>query len=200
MAGNDIRSMSPDISALLRNSRLIAINQDPLGAGGRRVRDNVYVKPLADGSVVVGLFNRGNGSATLSASFAEIGLSGGGFTIVDQWTGAAVGSLSASVPAYGVAVFKVSGGTPIPSSTFSLRGTGSGRCMDVSGPSTAPGAEVILYDCHGAANQQWRFNTDGTIVGVQSGLCLDASGAGTANNTRLIVWTCTGQSNQKWSR
>ncbi|MEU0880241.1 ricin-type beta-trefoil lectin domain protein [Lentzea sp. NPDC005914] len=195
MAGNDIRSMSPDISALLRNSRLIAIDQDPLGAGGRRVRDNVYVKPLADGSVAVGLFNRGNASATLSASTSEIGLSGGGFTIVDQWTGAAVSSLAADVPAHGVAVFKVSGGTPIPSSTFSLRGTGSGRCMDVSGPSTAPGAEVILYDCHGAANQLWTSWPNGEVR-VFGDRCLDA--AGTSPGSKVVSWSCHGAANQQW--
>ncbi|CAM5280957.1 hypothetical protein SCANM63S_04607 [Streptomyces canarius] len=50
MAGNDIRTMSADVSAILRNPRLLAVNQDPLGAGGRRVRDGgtaeVFAKPL----------------------------------------------------------------------------------------------------------------------------------------------------------
>ncbi|MET9872558.1 glycoside hydrolase family 27 protein, partial [Streptomyces sp. NPDC006386] len=63
MAGNDIRTMSADVSAILRNPRLLAVNQDPLGAGGRRVRDDgdteVFAKPMSDGSVAVGLFNRG---------------------------------------------------------------------------------------------------------------------------------------------
>ena len=66
MAGNDIRTMSADISAVLRNPRLVAINQDALGAGGRRVRDDgnteVFAKPLSDGSVAVGLLNRGGGT------------------------------------------------------------------------------------------------------------------------------------------
>lgn len=197
MAGNDIRSMSPEISALLRNPRLIAINQDPLGAGGRRVRDNVYVKPLADGSVAVGLFNRSGASAFLSATPAEVGLSGDGFTVVDQWTGAVSSGLSATVPAHGVAVFRISGGTPIASSTFSLRGTGSGRCADVEGPSTAPGASVIVYDCHRAANQLWTAWPNGELR-VFGDRCLDAYDRGTTPGTRVISWSCNGQPNQQW--
>ncbi|CAM5417749.1 hypothetical protein SGLAM104S_02735 [Streptomyces glaucescens] len=78
MAGNDIRTMSADVSAILRNPRLLAVNQDPLGAGGRRVRDDgateVFAKPLADGSVAVGLFNRGRtGTATVTTTAAQVG-------------------------------------------------------------------------------------------------------------------------------
>ena len=32
---------------------------------------------------------------------------------------------------------------------------------------------VIIWDCNGQANQQWRFNADGTITAVGSGRCLD---------------------------
>lgn len=63
MAGNDIRALSADGVAILRNPRLPAVHQDSLGAGGRRVRDDgsseVFTKPLPDGSVAVGLFTRG---------------------------------------------------------------------------------------------------------------------------------------------
>ncbi|MFJ6677342.1 ricin-type beta-trefoil lectin domain protein [Actinosynnema sp. NPDC091369] len=68
------------MSAILRNPRLPAVNQNSLGAGGRRVRDDgnteVFAKPLSDGSVTVGLFNRGGGTATISATAAQLGLSG----------------------------------------------------------------------------------------------------------------------------
>ena len=113
MAGNDIRTMSTDVSAILRNPRLLAVNQDSLGAGGRRVRDDgnteVFAKPLSDGSVAVGLFNRGGGTATVSTTAAQVGLSGGPFTLTDLWTGgtsSTSGQISASVPAHGVAVLQ----------------------------------------------------------------------------------------------
>jgi alpha-galactosidase len=205
MAGNDIRTMSADISAVLRNPRLIAVNQDRLGAGGRRVRDDgdaeVFAKTLSDGSVAVGLINRGGGTSTISTTAAQIGLTGGSFTLTDLWTGATSGStgqISASVPAHGSAVFRVSGGTPSPATTSRLRGTGSGRCVDVDNAATAAGTAALIWDCHTAANQLWTTWGNGEIR-VFGDKCLDAYNQGTANGTRVIIWSCNGQDNQKWT-
>jgi alpha-galactosidase len=205
MAGNDIRTMSADVSAILRNPRLLAVNQDRLGAGGRRVRDDgateVFAKPLSDGSVAVGLFNRGGGSATVSTTAAQIGLSGTSFTLTDLWTGTTSGSggtISASVPAHGVAVYRVSGGSPLGNATGRIRGTGSGRCVDVDNASTAAGTATLLWDCHTAANQLWTSWSTGEVR-VFGTLCLDADNQGTANGTRVITWPCNGQANQKWT-
>ncbi|MDG5805791.1 lectin [Streptomyces ossamyceticus] len=205
MAGNDIRSMSSDVSAILRNPRLLAVNQDSLGAGGRRVRDDgdteVFAKPLSDGSVAVGLFNRGGSTATVTTNAAQVGLTGGSFTLTDLWTGGTAGTsgqVSASVPAHGVAVFKMSGGSPLASTTARLRGTGSGRCLDVEGGSTAAGTATLIWDCHTAANQLWTTWAGGEIR-VFGDKCLDASNQGTANGTRVVIWPCNGQNNQKWT-
>jgi alpha-galactosidase len=205
LAGNDIRTMSADVSAILRNSRLLAVNQDRLGAGGRRVRDDgnteVFAKALSDGSVAVGLFNRGGGTATITTTAAQIGLSGGSFTLTDLWTGATSstgGQISASVPAHGVTAFRVSGGTPVASTTSRLRGTGSGRCLDVNNASTAPGATTLIWDCQTAANQLWTTWAGGEIR-VFGDKCLDAENQGTTNGTRVISWPCNGQSNQQWT-
>ena len=205
MAGNDIRTMSADVSAILRNPRLLAVNQDPLGAGGRRVRDDgsteVFAKPLSDGSVAVGLFNRGGGTATVTTTAAQVGLSGGPFTLTDLWTGgtsSTSGQISASVPAHGVAVYRVSGGSPLAATTSRLRGNASGRCLDVDNGSTAAGATVLIWDCHTAANQLWTTWAGGEIR-VFGDKCLDAYNQGTANGTRVITWPCNGQNNQKWT-
>ncbi|QQQ73961.1 RICIN domain-containing protein [Saccharothrix sp. 6-C] len=205
MAGNDIRTMSGDVSAVLRNPRLIAVNQDRLGAGGRRVRDDgnteVFAKTLSDGSVAVGLFNRGSGTATVSTTAAQAGLSGSSFTLTDLWTGGTSttsGTISASVPAHGVAAFRVSGGSPISATTSRLRGAGSNRCADIENGSTAAGATVLLWDCHTAANQLWTTWAGGEIR-VFGDKCLDAYNQGTTNGTRVITWSCNGQDNQKWT-
>ncbi|NGO70977.1 glycoside hydrolase family 27 protein [Streptomyces boncukensis] len=205
MAGNDIRTMPADISAVLRNQRLLAVNQDSLGAGGRRVRDDgateVFAKPLADGSVAVGLFNRGDSTATISASPAQIGLGGGPFTLTDLWTGATSstsGQITASVPAHGAVAFRVDGGTPLTGETSPIRGAGSGRCLDVADSSTAPGADVVIWDCHSAANQLWT-TWEGGEIRVFGDKCLDAEEQGTANGTPVISWSCNGQDNQKWT-
>ncbi|GAB2824979.1 glycoside hydrolase family 27 protein [Streptomyces daliensis] len=205
MAGNDIRTMSADVSAILRNQRLLTVNQDPLGAGGRRVRDDgateVFAKPLSDGSVAVALFNRGGSTATFSTSAAEIGLTGGPFSLTDLWTGATSttgGQITASVPAHGVTAFRVTGGTPLAAKTSRIRGTGSGRCLDVDNSSTAAGAAVLIWDCHTAANQSWTTWAGGEIR-VYGDKCLDAENQGTANGTRVVTWPCNGQANQKWT-
>ncbi|QNP75212.1 RICIN domain-containing protein [Streptomyces roseirectus] len=205
MAGNDIRTMSADISAVLRNPRLLAVNQDSLGAAGRRVRDDgateVFAKPLADGSVAVGLFNRGTATATISTTPAQVGLSGGSFTLTDLWTGGAsstTGTISASVPARGVAVFKVTGGTPLAATTARLRGTASARCLGVAGSSTAAGANAQIRTCETAADRLWTSWAGGEVR-VFGDKCLDAYEQGTANGTRVITWSCNGQNNQKWT-
>jgi hypothetical protein len=74
------------------------------------------------------------------------------------------------------------------------------KCLDVAGQSAAAGAKVQIWDCTGAANQQWTIAGDGTITGVQSGLCLDVTNGATANGSGVEIWTCNGGSNQQWTR
>jgi hypothetical protein len=59
---------------------------------------------------------------------------------------------------------------------------------------------VEIWTCNGGTNQQWRVNTDGTVVAVESGLCLDVTGAATGNGSAVEVWTCNGAANQRWTR
>jgi alpha-galactosidase len=77
IAGNDVRSMTPEIKAILTNKEVIAINQDPLGSQGRRVRKDgdkeIWVKQLEDGSRAVILFNRGANETEISVNWAELG-------------------------------------------------------------------------------------------------------------------------------
>jgi alpha-galactosidase len=62
MIGCDVRNMKPETKEILLNPGLIAVNQDPMGRqanylGTERGVD-AWRKPMQDGSVVVGLFNR----------------------------------------------------------------------------------------------------------------------------------------------
>lgn len=62
IAGNDLRTMSKDTTAILTNRLVIAVNQDPLGVQGFRhaVRDGVefWFKPLSDGAWAFIALNR----------------------------------------------------------------------------------------------------------------------------------------------
>jgi alpha-galactosidase len=75
LAGNDLTKMSPADKAILINKDVIAIDQDPLDKQGDRVSAEgpfeVWSKPLKDGSVAVGLFNRGEDTEAMSLPAAS---------------------------------------------------------------------------------------------------------------------------------
>jgi hypothetical protein len=73
-----------------------------------------------------------------------------------------------------------------------------GRCLDVDGNSTMPGAKLELYDCNGVGGQQWIPQENGSILNPQSGLCLDDPSGNTANGTDLQLWTCNDLSPQQF--
>jgi len=77
MAGNDIAGMKPEIRDVLLNREVIAVNQDPLGVQGRRILDGghaeVWMKPLADGSRAVILFNRGTETTPIRCRPEDLG-------------------------------------------------------------------------------------------------------------------------------
>jgi hypothetical protein len=82
-----------------------------------------------------------------------------------------------------------------------VRGTGSGKCLDVPNQSTTNGTQVQIWDCWSGANQQWTHTANGelTVYSGGSRKCLDASGGGTSNGTAAIIWDCHGGSNQRWN-
>ncbi|MCP2245924.1 ricin-type beta-trefoil lectin domain protein [Lentzea aerocolonigenes] len=84
--------------------------------------------------------------------------------------------------------------TPAPT-TFRLRGEASGRCLDVNGAGTANGTQMITWDCHSNANQQ--FTQNGQALQV-TGKCLDAPNNATSG-TRVRIWDCNGAANQGWT-
>ena len=77
MAGNDLDAMTPAIHDILTNKEVIAVDQDPLGLEGRRVRHgeagDVWVKQLQDGSRAVVLLNRGAADQTIGVTWEELG-------------------------------------------------------------------------------------------------------------------------------
>jgi hypothetical protein len=54
-----------------------------------------------------------------------------------------------------------------------------------------------MYDCNGAAQQQWIV--DGSQLRVYANECLDVVGGGTEDGTPIQVWPCNGNSQQQWT-
>ncbi|MGW1816214.1 endo-1,4-beta-xylanase [Streptomyces sp. NPDC002125] len=87
------------------------------------------------------------------------------------------------------------GSTTPPEGSGQIKGSGSGRCLDVPDSSTTDGTQVQLWDCHSAPNQQWTPTSTGELK-VYGNKCLDA--AGTGNGTKVQIYSCWGGDNQKW--
>lgn len=80
LIGCDVTNMTQETFDILTAREVIAVNQDPLGAQGRRIRTadkngvELWSVDLSQGRKSVILFNRGEISATGSFLWEEIGL------------------------------------------------------------------------------------------------------------------------------
>jgi alpha-galactosidase len=116
IAGNDLRSMTPEIASILTNREVIAIDQDRLGRQGHRAAKDgdseVWAREIADGNRAVVLLNRGTAPREITATWTDLGypthLSA---TVRDLWTkkdlGRLTGKFTATVPAHSVVMITV---------------------------------------------------------------------------------------------
>jgi cytochrome c len=76
------------------------------------------------------------------------------------------------------------------------------RCADVSGRSTASGADIIQWTCNAQTNQLFRFNHLGSgiyeIRAVHSNLCMGVQGNSSSNGADVVQLTCNAGSGQRW--
>ena len=76
----DITRLDDFTLSLLCNDEVIEVDQDPLGKPGRRMvrqgTSEVWARQLEDGSLAVGLFNRGESEAEIAARWADLGIRG----------------------------------------------------------------------------------------------------------------------------
>ncbi|HEV2616035.1 MAG TPA: glycoside hydrolase family 27 protein [Candidatus Acidoferrales bacterium] len=119
LAGNDLRNMSAETKEILTNRDVIAIDQDPAGKPPTRISDPaatavVVSRPLQDGSLAVGLFNRGDQSQDVTVKWSDVGLAGKKLHVRDLWKHADVAAsadgYTAAVPPHGVVLLKVTSG------------------------------------------------------------------------------------------
>lgn len=117
IAGNDIRDMTPATKSILMNREVIAVDQDPLGKQGVPVKSGdleTWVKPLADGSVAVGVVNMSAGESAATIKASELGLGAEVKSARDLWAHVNVkfrnGFYTARIPSHGVLMLRVSAG------------------------------------------------------------------------------------------
>jgi alpha-galactosidase len=116
--GMDLRHADEATLKLMLNRDVIAVDQDPLGIPGRRIRRDgqlqVFARRLTDGLAVV-LLNRGEEPTEMRVTAGELGWSKQALEARDLWTGqrrsVTDGVISARVQGHGVAMFRLMPGT-----------------------------------------------------------------------------------------
>ncbi|MFJ3222082.1 NPCBM/NEW2 domain-containing protein [Streptomyces sp. NPDC086783] len=118
LIGSDLRTASDATFGILGNKEVIAVDQDPLGkqgtvlssAGGRWV----VGKEMKDGSRAVALFNETGSAQRISTTARAVGLpAADAYTLRDLWQHRSyntAGTISATVPAHGTVLVRVSAG------------------------------------------------------------------------------------------
>lgn len=108
--GNDLRKVSEESKAVLLNKEAVAVSQDPLGKMGRRHPSfasespvQVWSRPLANGDVAVGLYNKNNASkqTVITVNFRDLNLFGN-VSVFDIWANRNLGNFEDSFTAKNV--------------------------------------------------------------------------------------------------
>jgi alpha-galactosidase len=115
-----------DYISMLKNSRVIAIDQDTSGVQGTVVSQSpptspptlptwqVWGKRLSNGDRAVALFNTGSSSQQISTSARAVGMPRAGqYRLLNVWTNqtsSTKNNISATVPADGVVLYRVTAG------------------------------------------------------------------------------------------
>jgi alpha-galactosidase len=115
LLGCDLTQLDPFTLNLLTNDEVLAINQDPLGQAARKMgahdQTEIWSRPLEDGSLAVGFFNRGESQTTVTADWRSLGIEGTQ-TIRDLWRqkdlGTSKGEFGSQLPPHGVMLLRLS--------------------------------------------------------------------------------------------
>ena len=170
--GSDPRSLSSTTINLLKNPRVIAIDQDSLGAQGwllsqTSTGQQVWVKPLAGGARAVALFNRGSSAQQITTTGTAAGLpKASRYTLLNVWTNQTSttnGEISALVQPDAAVLYRVTAAKQTV--TVSRRGTGSGTVR------SSPGG----IDCGSSCTASYPA---GTPVGLSATPALGSKFAG----------------------
>ena len=110
LIGCDVRNISKESLEILTNSEVIAINQDPLGIQGSKIRidlindTEVWAGPLVDGSKAVLAFNRADQSSrTILVLFTDLGWKlTSRVTVRDLWLHKDLGEFQGNYTAYDI--------------------------------------------------------------------------------------------------
>jgi alpha-galactosidase len=107
--------MPPATLNILNNKEAIAIDQDPLGKQGYKIRDDgefeVFMKPLSNGDTAICLFNRSNKSMQALVNWKDLKFSDN-LVIRNLWmhkeTGNTASAYKATIASHDVVLLRLS--------------------------------------------------------------------------------------------
>ncbi len=111
--GTDLTHLTPVDLSLLRNTAVLAVDQDAIDA--RRIANGsttqIFAKNESGDDAIVGLFNTGSAAQEIATTARAVGLPvRSSYVITDLWSGqtqATGATIAAEVPVHGVALFRV---------------------------------------------------------------------------------------------
>ena len=116
LIGCDMTRLDDFTLNLLCNDEVLEVDQDPLCRQASRVLQDtnnqveIWVKPMADGSKTIGLFNRSDSETQMTAKWADLGLKGNQ-KVRDLWRQKDLGKFKdkfeATVPRHGVVLVRI---------------------------------------------------------------------------------------------
>jgi alpha-galactosidase len=210
LIGSDLRSVSADTFTILKNTDVIAVDQDPLGRQGVVLSNDgaghvVYVKTLANGDRAVALSNETTTTATISTTAAAIGLGGSAsYQLKNLWSKAVTtssGSISASVGGHATVLYRVartgstvrfeaengtaSSGSTVDSNWSGFSGTGFVNTLNETGA-------FVQYTVPAAAAGPARLTFDyanGSTTDRSATLTVNGTAAGTLSFPATGAWS-----------
>ena len=114
MISCDVRNMNEATKNILLNRDIIAIDQDALGKQAERKINNdtwqVFVKPLSNGDVALGILNVSDKTQTANINLAELGIAGKtkSFDVWGKTTAKISNTIKVSVAAHETKVYRIS--------------------------------------------------------------------------------------------
>ena len=116
IAGNDLATMTDETKSILMNTDVIAVDQDsaakPVQMLAHEGTTEVLMRPMADGSLVIGLFNRGTDAAPVSFQWKQTPMTEHKHgNVRDLWQHQDVklskDGYTATVPSHGVVLLRI---------------------------------------------------------------------------------------------
>ncbi|MEU9944133.1 ricin-type beta-trefoil lectin domain protein [Streptomyces lavendulae] len=194
---SEVSELTPGGLAALGNTRLIALDQDPMGRQGAVVSSNatfdVLVRPLANGDRAVAVLNRSAAARDVSVPLADIGLRACTVDAEDLWSGRTEevsDALTGRLAAHDTALWRLTPhGCAEAVPTGQLNGLGA-ACAD--GANTTGVGAVVLAGCTAGGDQRWTLGGGGRVR--LDGKCLTAGGGAAVELAECAPGRQAGQS------